>query len=1064
MANTMAIAAMTMGAPQARLANPGMGENMVSIGLPREHYGGLGPREDIEAAFGSPSNGPDTMTWYDSQKRDHYLLPDAYAGENRHMSRLVIVGLARMNAGSVFHRIAPLRFENGLRQITYEVHRYHDTTWVAEPEEGVANFASKSRSSWTTSAFRIAKAFRMEHGFALTAAGKEDYMASMLQITCGLRDRIELSIIAALRNPPLINNPDLREARRRGFALFANTLRERIDLESSVWFIVQKGTDAQFGNLNNIRMMLSIIEDQFRRNGSNTGGPTILLTTPGAKRLIGDNPSEYASWEKMGPIGASIRDSGNMLTREAARFGVEVHEVDLYPLEENTENQCPLVDYRAIGEFYVMSSERLRLQPGERPTVRDMDLVVMDYETDSVKIMRYEDAFRATGLFKTDGTYNPDIADMFFNNCATLRQWADSFNAWGVTGPPRADASQQVANASLTRKRIGAAKAIRGGAKPGDAKPMFDSHVQAVGATRLLQSSRKELVAGMAGHVTPLDSQIITAFSLAASHVPGLFAPQVYYSTAEIPDVYNGTQIIDGWTGFYVTQLSEWCARNYSEAQLNAEEDDGRPELFDDIVTECHNRALPVRNLPVHARNPTPDEQLRIHNAATELLRLQGSHQAKSLLHAMESVGPAWILNNQSLVAALVSDYSNLATQEDGFPLYASRGTPNQWLDIRVANVDLNPNDAIGTKINQVGNMFVSIHRHIKKVANNKYLNLDLWKDIITHLSNNTLWAAYPTIASNCVNALVHLIDQAEQQSLDKDELQFILRALNVAAMGASGINDDPAAGIFDRDIRQVTQQEFIQLMSEGRLKFINIVLVRDRMVWRTGTFIACKAACMTTYFGDANFMLGADVNHKMLLGHASAYTAAVVEKPEDIVHVPNAICEGYVCGGSTFFFDPNNRNHVTAGVNGNGLDRLESMRAIPLLPGESMIGTTVFDLTGAPPADLLPNARALGETPSMMPTYAAYWGWQHTLNYGPNDYNLEGVNNCIVRQGWSVMTRGDRKFEYLDKSSWIGVRCYPGMRNHLVHSHVEKVELDSVISSASPARAFDDDIVINRA
>lgn len=1068
----------TLSAPQWHSQGPSLHSSGLAYGNVRGSSGTgegdlkLGPVDQIVAAFGPAPTQQDMNSWYDSQPQDHYLLPQAYRGQNKHIMGIIIAGLQRNRKNSPFQRIAPIELANGLRTTTMEIHEYTDTTWDAEPEEGVARMVNKVWRRWTTSTWRAGKAFRMENGFAMTDKGKQDYFNTITQIVCGLRDRLDLSCLFSIMNPPTTSDILLAQARSRGFAHHQNTVELMLEAETTNFGCLQKNDG------NNTDVFFSQIDEQFRRQGSSSSRPRLILVPPGTKRLVESAPSNYASYQEMGDLGARLRDSGNMWTRSANKFSIETVEVDDYPLEENAPPQCPLIKEVVVGEHHVVNRSRSQqdfVKRDGRFDIGSLDLILMNFTTNMTNIIRYPDMLRATGIWDSHGTMTNEFGvHGNFAGYSTLGEWAAAF------GYVNTDVDTGVANGVANFAQTAHAAARRGAPLAGinntnmaaQGKVIADIF-ERTSNSQFVSPTRRGLIQSLKETPTQFDSDIVKALSYALTSY-ALFDKTKFLAAKDIPAALDLRTYptnafgVQGMNDFLVqvtvTNIHNWVV--------------GGAHTRAGVGLGWHNELRQAFMTAIGAVVDTGDAGRNANAFADEFQAILRANPRNTVSVAVSGVQNCPVTSIEfkftrngmcSLLIDWINSYEwNAPNNRNPYPLHSALITEAEFG--AAFNTPATITAADTQRISRVGNAIASAFLTIQGALAQLDPVRDAdavtgWNNFWSSIARPMLWSVFPMLANSLLTKVTDEVHSALENNRDLDSTVFTRCAQTIDSVMTQFTDwqHDPVRSgipsVLTKPIGQVTQGEFLEAVSARQVPEIGVFICRPDMCFMMGSAVSCHEGCAKTYLADPNFMLESNASQKTLFGHVTAYSACVVMQPKEIVLVPNVRHCGYIGGGACTFWDPLRPAHRVAYADGSGIyGRLESMFAIPLNPDEKMQHAKWSDIAGFFPKNLgVQNPKLIGDIPKHMPRYAQHWNWSHkSLRYGPNSFNEEPLNNTLTRQGCSAVRLGEKFSVFADSGSWLGDVMYNGLVTDLVKGHVDRRKGDKGLTSAVEALPFD--------
>jgi hypothetical protein len=275
-------------------------------------------------------------------ERENADLPDAYVGQNYHLSQVVISNVTAAEAYLV-NEVLPWKKAEDTDELKWDVLTFNDHMLNRRPEESTSRLLSFQRSEEGASFVSYGIAMILESGFYKTPRGREFYAFHLKQIS---NATVETACLGAALE--LLNSkpPASSYAERNDLGLSHAEFRRLVQREVDLFGVVQKTENG-----------LEVAHDLLREVLSQRGvQPNYTIVPQGVMkylrtaRLENNNFLYSGSTAQKGP-----NTSGMGTVRESRSFRIG----------EKRPNYDPTFQTRTIGNYFHMLAESTRNIPAE---------------------------------------------------------------------------------------------------------------------------------------------------------------------------------------------------------------------------------------------------------------------------------------------------------------------------------------------------------------------------------------------------------------------------------------------------------------------------------------------------------------------------------------------------------------------------------------------------------------------------------------------------------------------------------------------------------------------------
>jgi hypothetical protein len=270
-----------------------------------------------------------------------------------------------------------------------------------------------------------------------------------------------------------------------------------------------------------------------------------------------------------------------------------------------------------------------------------------------------------------------------------------------------------------------------------------------------------------------------------------------------------------------------------------------------------------------------------------------------------------------------------------------------------------------------------------KKSASNRINNNENGGNL-PDLTKSGRLKAYELIFSNGENwyALLKAIEDSKSKRENDTDLKVrISDLLGEWEKGSKGDGNDKdlLKAILDFPVELFCRDHFLFLIDYNFYFPFHGMALRPHIEWTMASIILMKQGSQTgnMFIGFPHFVLSANGQTKMLMGHMTLYMGPVIKERQNIFIVHNAVTKHYNRGGGVEYWKPFNPEHLQSYQNPQNEDVRYSLFAVPLYP-DKPITNRFIDITGRFP----PNMQTFSDQTSgklhydLAEAVSRVWGW----------------------------------------------------------------------------------------
>ena len=307
---------------------PGTAGNSITV----KDYGAM-----VEPFFGPPSK-PIADNTDSRYPHEAFFLQDAYNGRNDYIRQTIVYAVVNQNSFMTKY-ILPWRNQEN-PNIAWEKVQFNRTLMDLEPEQGVPRYVTVEKEAHSDKMVRRGLALIVNHGFAATPGGQNDWawkmatIAGAMQETCDQDGLLTLlgckDIYKALREPPVFgaSEENTKMIKREDRELFQFGIVQR---EDRGW--ISLDAEAEY------EMRLQHVQ------------PDSWIVPPRMLNFVAlGQPAETEYYRAGEEARANLRRGGDNF---ATFRGKKVFETKPYSLDVDGRHLDPLTRERMIGDYFI---------------------------------------------------------------------------------------------------------------------------------------------------------------------------------------------------------------------------------------------------------------------------------------------------------------------------------------------------------------------------------------------------------------------------------------------------------------------------------------------------------------------------------------------------------------------------------------------------------------------------------------------------------------------------------------------------------------------------------------
>lgn len=360
-----------------------------------------------EQFFGKPLRPLDNVDPYETENAD---LPDAYVGQNRHLSTVLIRSITAADAYLVTEVLPWTRRENS-DNIEWSTVTFNDHLLDRRSEESVSRLLSFERSSERAAFTSFGIAMLMESGFYKTAEGKMFYTQNLKQISNATIETACLGAALELLNAPRAPNSFADE---NDTGLTVRQFLQIVRQEVAMFGIVQSTENGFEIGMNKLREILSI-----------QGVKANYTIVPEGMKLYMEHRPENSMALYSGKPG--MHPDAELARLDTVRVSRP------FAIGQHNPSIDPFVQDRTIGTYYQMSALTTASIPPEDYRTEQRCVHAWSEDADDWRAHKLALAFKASGLYTDEGVLSNRIGRGFFSldgggQHGSMKSYLDAFS------------------------------------------------------------------------------------------------------------------------------------------------------------------------------------------------------------------------------------------------------------------------------------------------------------------------------------------------------------------------------------------------------------------------------------------------------------------------------------------------------------------------------------------------------------------------------------------------------------------------------------------------------------